>query len=125
MVPVNWLFTFSLILAAGAWHEIGRGIITDQGLDSKDERVGKRLDMGDKRNMAGHANDLHGKMSNEINMGNLLGHDWHLVEEQEREGDCPGTREKVENTELGNVIENFQGGEKKCPCRGMNIFNVE
>ena len=57
MVLVNWLFTFPLILAAGAWHEIGRGIITDQGLDSKDERVGKRLDVGDKRNMAGHAND--------------------------------------------------------------------
>ena len=99
MVLVNCLFTFPLILAAGAWHDIGRGVISDQGLEYKVER----LDMSDKTNMAGHANDLRGKMSNELNMGNLLGHDWHLVGEQERAGECPGTREKVENTELGNV----------------------
>ena len=104
MVPVNWLFTFPLILAARAWHEIGRGMISDQGHDYKVEKEGKRLDMSD---MAEHASDLHGKISDEINMGNLLGHDWHLVEEEEREGECPGTREKVENTELGNVIEIF------------------
>merc|ERR1719458_2230456 len=52
--------------------------------------------MSDKTNMAGHVNDLYGKMNNKINMGNLLGEDWHLVEVQEREGECPGTREKVE-----------------------------
>ena len=100
MVLANRLFTFPLILAAGAWHDIGRGIISDQSLDYKvEERVGKRLDMSDKTDMEGHANDLHGNMNADINMGNLLGEDWHLVEVQEREGECPGTREKVENTD--------------------------
>ena len=94
MVLVNCLFSFTLILATGAWHDIGRGMISDQV-----ERVGKRLDMSDKKNVAGHVNDLYGKMNNKINMGNLLGEDWHLVEVQEREGECPGTREKVENTD--------------------------
>ena len=94
MVLVNCLFSFTLILAAGAWHDIGKELISDYMV----ERVGKRLDMSDK-NVAGHANDLYGKMNNEINMGNLLGEDWHLVEVQERESECPGTREKVENTD--------------------------
>ena len=100
MVLANRLFTFPLILAAGAWHDIGKELISDYMV----ERVGKRLDMSDKTDMAGHANDLYGKMNNEINMGNLLGEDWHLVEVQEREGECPGTREKVENTELGGNV---------------------
>jgi len=99
MVLVNFLFSFTLILATGAWHDIGRELISDYMV----ERVGKRLDMSDK-NVAGHANDLYGKMNNDISMGNLLGEDWHLVEVQEREGECPGTREKVENTELGGNV---------------------
>ena len=99
MVLVNCLFSFTLILATGAWHDIGRQMISDQV-----ERVGKRLDMSDKTDMEGHGNNLHGNMNDDINMGNLLGEDWHLVEVQEREGECPGTREKVENTELGGNV---------------------
>ena len=103
MVLVNWLFPFSLILAVGAWHDIGRRFISEQGFDDKtggsEERVGKRLDTGDKTKMAGRMNDLHGNISKKINMGNFLGHDWYLVREQEREGQCPGTKEKVGNTE--------------------------
>ena len=40
----------------------------------------------------GNVNDLNGDISNQI-----LGNDWQLVEEREREGECQGTRDKVGN----------------------------
>ena len=121
MVLVNWLLTVPLILVAGAWHDTGRRIISDdQSLDAKVERVGKRLEMSGNKNMA---KDLHGKMNDEINMGNLLGHDWHLVEEQEREGECPGTREKVGNTEFMDMYRKFvRWRNNNIPSGGIIIF---
>ena len=118
MALVNWLFPLALILAVGR-------IKATQGLDinvdnpvEEQLRTGKKLDIDDKRSgndISGttiskqdlddetdgpeerlatkddtHVNDLQKNRSN-----NLLGDDWHVVGEEEREGECPGTREKV------------------------------
>ena len=127
MVLVNWLFTFALILAVGwikttqqglddnvdnsveeqlrsvkkldigdkgsvSWNDVGRTMISKQDLDDEadgpEERIRKRLATNDKTNVK----DLQGNMSD-----NLLEDDWHVVGEEEREGKCPGTREKVDN----------------------------
>ena len=124
MVLVDWLFTLALILAvgwnkttqglddnidnpveeqlrtgkkldiddkgSGSWNDIGRMTKSKQDLDDEaDGKMGKRLATNDKTNV----NDLQGNMSD-----NLHGDDWHVVGEQEREGKCPGTREKVNNS---------------------------
>ena len=78
---------------SGSKDDIGRTTISKQDLDDvaggPEERMGKRLATNDKTNV----NDLQGNVMSD----NLLGDDWHVVGEQEREGKCPGTREKVDN----------------------------
>ena len=89
MFLVKWrLCTFFLTLAV--W-----GILTAHCLDDGSEnrpRKEKRLHLQNKIDSAsgGNVNDLNGDISNQI-----LGNDWQLVEEREREGECQGTREKV------------------------------
>ena len=79
---------------SGIWNDVGRTTISKQDLDEEadgpEERIGKRLATNNKANV----NDLQGNTSDK---GNLLGDDWHVVGEEEREGKCPGTREKVDN----------------------------
>ena len=39
-----------------------------------------------------------GDIASQLGLNGDLGFGWHLVREEEREGRCPGTREKVDLT---------------------------
>ena len=97
-MQIDWHLQFVLLLTFP--------VVGYSSKQNMDEKTGMKVEMCKKEDI-GSQFGLHGD----------LGFGWHLVREQEREGRCPGTREKVE--------ENLENSNKrKTELKNKNIYKL-
>ena len=87
VVRINWHWQFLLLLILAVITQVAG----KSDLHLREDSLNSILLKGIEQEMC-----KKGDIASQLGLNGDLGFGWHLVREEEREGRCPGTREKVD-----------------------------